>query len=234
MAIRKRAEVKTKNTMTTSSPSTPSVRWYYADANNQPTGPLAANALQSLYQSGTISADTLILPEGGTTWQPYHSVFPANRQFVPPPPLPPQPAMQQPVPAPAATQKCPYCAEMVSAEAKKCKHCGETLDVALRAAEEVKRSQSNQPMVFMNAGGGASSSSAASAASAGGLLGGILGFPLWLHLLLTFCTGGLWLAVWIPLLLLRGAGCFLTVGAIVFLFAILLSVISKILTHCPH
>lgn len=35
--------------------------------------------------------------------------------------------------------ECPFCGEEVLAKAKKCKHCLETLDVALRAAEEAKR-----------------------------------------------------------------------------------------------
>jgi hypothetical protein len=34
---------------------------------------------------------------------------------------------------------CPFCGEEVRAKARKCKHCGETLDVTLRAAEESKR-----------------------------------------------------------------------------------------------
>jgi predicted RNA-binding Zn-ribbon protein involved in translation (DUF1610 family) len=34
---------------------------------------------------------------------------------------------------------CPFCGEEVRARAKKCKHCGEVLDVALRAAEEARR-----------------------------------------------------------------------------------------------
>ena len=37
------------------------------------------------------------------------------------------------------SKDCPYCGEQVLAVAKKCKHCGETLDVDMRAAEEDKR-----------------------------------------------------------------------------------------------
>lgn len=36
-------------------------------------------------------------------------------------------------------KECPFCGEDVRAKARVCKHCGETLDVALRAAEEAKR-----------------------------------------------------------------------------------------------
>src|SRR5579862_7458626 len=72
---------------------------------------------------------------------------------------PPQPAPQQ-----ANTRACPFCGEAVMAEAKKCKHCGETIDVALRAAEEARRlaEKSSQPSVFMNAGGGGGGASSSS------------------------------------------------------------------------
>jgi TM2 domain-containing membrane protein YozV len=39
-----------------------------------------------------------------------------------------------------AMKECPFCAEQISINAKKCKHCGETIDVTLRVAEEARRS----------------------------------------------------------------------------------------------
>ena len=69
------------------------------------------------------------------------------------------------------SKECPFCSEDVKLNAKKCKHCGETIDVALRAAEDARRqSNSNTPNVFMNAGGGgaAAGSAAAAASGAGG------------------------------------------------------------------
>lgn len=74
-----------------------------------------------------------------------------------------------PEPSAPQTQECAFCAELISIRAKKCKHCGETLDVALRAAEEAKRAATAQPNVYMNAGGGSSSSSAATAATPSGV-----------------------------------------------------------------
>ena len=55
-------------------------------------------------------------------------------------------------------KECHFCAEKIKVNAKKCKHCGETIDILLRVAEEAKNSN-NSPNVYMNAGGGASSNS---------------------------------------------------------------------------
>lgn len=84
---------------------------------------------------------------------------------------------------------CPFCAEQIKAAAKKCKHCGEFIDPAMRELELLKKHKQN---VYMNAGGGGGGASASSVASA---LGGILGRMTCLDWVLTLCTGGLWLIV---------------------------------------
>lgn len=50
------------------------------------------------------------------------------------------------------TIECPFCAEQIVAHAKKCRHCGETVDVTLRRAEEaIRASERNTGNVYMNA-----------------------------------------------------------------------------------
>ena len=48
------------------------------------------------------------------------------------------------------TKKCPYCMEVINAEAKKCKSCGETLDPTLRELENLKKQQNNGPVIVTN------------------------------------------------------------------------------------
>ena len=135
------------------------MQYHYADKDNQVVGPISEEELHALYRSGAVTADTNIFPEGETDWRSYRSV--ASLPTAPPRSLAPAlhtaqvtQTRSEPAPVAVATQKCPFCHEDISIHAKKCKHCGETIDVALRAAEEAKRSNAN-PMVFMNAGGGA-------------------------------------------------------------------------------
>lgn len=65
------------------------------------------------------------------------------------------------------TKLCEYCSEPIQAAAKKCRHCGEILDPALRSAEEAKRialSGGNTPIVVNN---NVSSSASAAAVATG-------------------------------------------------------------------
>ena len=50
-----------------------------------------------------------------------------------------------------AQVNCNFCDELISARAKKCRHCGETLDVSLRKAEEAIRASERGGNVYMNA-----------------------------------------------------------------------------------
>jgi DNA-directed RNA polymerase subunit RPC12/RpoP len=58
-------------------------------------------------------------------------------------------ATAKPIDPSPRMKECPYCSEQIMATAKKCKHCGETIDVALRSAEEAKRNNGIQ-MVNIN------------------------------------------------------------------------------------
>jgi TM2 domain-containing membrane protein YozV len=105
--------------------------------------------------------------------------------------------------AASETAECPFCAEQISARAKKCRHCHETIDVTLRRAEEALRaSERNSGNVYMNAASSVAtgpldyprpSKSRGVAILLALLLGGLgahkfyLGQPGWGLLYLVFC-----------------------------------------------
>ena len=95
------------------------------------------------------------------------------------------------------TKDCPFCDEQISVNAKKCKHCGETVDHTLRMAEDANSASSQHPNVFMNAGGGGGGASPGYGAAARG------NFPHWIHLVITLVTWGVWLPGWILMYIFR-------------------------------
>ena len=100
---------------------------------------------------------------------------------------------------PAQYKDCGFCGEEVLMVAKKCKHCGETLDIALRIAEDARRVAENSN----------SSPAVSAVANTTVIIQNnnpqyiAIGFPHFIHFLLTLFTGGLWLPIWILLYIFR-------------------------------
>lgn len=67
-------------------------RYFYADLNNTPIGPFSPEELQQNLVAGTIRAETQVIEEGGTAWQPYSNLImqrlsaSTGGAAVPPPP----------------------------------------------------------------------------------------------------------------------------------------------------
>lgn len=85
--------------------------------------------------------------------------------------------------------RCPFCAEQIQAAAKKCRHCGEIVDVAMRASHDVAR-----------ASGGAA---AASSSSTTVVIRDRRGMNHGLHVLLCFITLGLWIPIYLILIIIH-------------------------------
>lgn len=88
------------------------------------------------------------------------------------------------------TANCPFCGEDVLATAKKCKHCGEILDVAMRSADEARRLAEHSSK---NRAPAASSSSSSSTV----VVINHRAFPHVMHLIITLVTCGFWLPIWL-------------------------------------
>ena len=74
------------NSESTVPPQASETLWYYADANNQPVGPLPMAELQRLAASGVISPKTQVVEEGGDAWRTFAEIIPKSSPGVKPAP----------------------------------------------------------------------------------------------------------------------------------------------------
>jgi hypothetical protein len=149
-----------------------SQQWYYL-VNGERVGPVSTTLLKELAVSGELQATDMVWRDGLPQWVSAGSIKGLINQPAPPLPVP----VSRP-----ALKACPYCHAEVPEAARKCRHCGEIIDVSLRAAEDARRiaeraadHASRGQNVFMNAGGGgggSSSSSSSAAAAAAAASGG--------------------------------------------------------------
>jgi DNA-directed RNA polymerase subunit M/transcription elongation factor TFIIS len=133
----------------------------------------------------TISQQATTVPVSNTPPPPYEEVFYSGNGDEPPPTA---------IAKMPETQQCPFCDSTITAKAKKCRECGETVDVALRAAEEAKREAresrrrsggGNQQQVVIHQSHNDYRDRYRPA------------FPHVLHLVLTLLTMGLWSPIWL-------------------------------------
>lgn len=185
--------------------------WYYR-ANDQERGPVPESQIRALVEAGMLRASDFVWREGLPEWvevrtvpglMPRSMVKPPSAPGTAPPLMPvaqvvPSDSQQGLARADDAesrepeTKECPFCASQIPIRAKVCRDCGETVDVALRAAEEAKREakaarrdrdrerdrdRGPRDRVVIHRDR--------------------RDFPHVLHLILTIFTAGLWLPIWI-------------------------------------
>lgn len=84
------------------------MKYFYADSNRRPAGPVEYDELRRLYVSGQIRLDTYVIEEHGAAWQPLSVYMPPDLPPVPPPPIaaaPPALPVVPPGPAPERKSK---------------------------------------------------------------------------------------------------------------------------------
>lgn len=64
------------------------MKYYYASPDNKTTGPVSVEIIQALIKSGTLKADPMVVPEGGSDWRPLSAHLAGPSAGAPPPPPP--------------------------------------------------------------------------------------------------------------------------------------------------
>jgi hypothetical protein len=126
----------------------------------------------------------MVVPTPAAVPPPAPAAVPPAWELVPAELVPPPPAESD-------TKDCPFCDETIKANAKKCKHCGEILDVVLRAADEKRRKNknNNQQQVVIQ------QDNRRRRRERGRVR---LTFPYHaVHIVLTIFTFGFWLIIWL-------------------------------------
>lgn len=88
---------------------------WYVQIGDEQRGPMSSEELRQLALAGSIGESTPIKQGDGNKWSTAGKVKGLQFGSVKPPVLP------------KSVRKCPFCAEEISLEAIKCKHCGEFL-----------------------------------------------------------------------------------------------------------
>lgn len=113
------------------SPSSGNAQWYYA-LSDERLGPFSARELKALAEAGDIAPETLVWKHGFKDWVPARKI---KNLFS-------SEARNAAVVLEAlaglshgtAMKACPFCAEDINANARKCRHCGELIPTGSQIA----------------------------------------------------------------------------------------------------